>query len=219
MNPTRFDRTETRQNGAVLLEYRAREASASPEPGMTALDELPMEDLARMAGAASGRPSADLGSAFLLSNGWQSWSPGWELGPGERVERARFIRRLNIYTDHPALRPARGEVLSSFLGWVRSGRDYLALASLPAGTPPVSFLFRRKTGSVSIQAYAEGAKFGRGELVARVRILRCEGYFELKDALRAAYAPYGLFGRLEFLAAPGEPLVPGGYESWYNHYA
>ncbi len=78
----------------------------------------------------------------------------------ETIERARFIR--GSYLHGPSGSPTPdGQVLSSFLGYVRTGRDYLALASLPAGTPPVSFLFHRRTGRVTILAYAEGARFSR----------------------------------------------------------
>ena len=233
MTPTRFDRTVLSERfagiGCAVLEYRAREGSADPEPRMTVLDELTPDELVRLAGGpvdeGGVRPPADepgvfdLRTAYILGNGWQSWSPGWELAPGERMERARFVGRLNVFTDHPGLVPRRGEVLASFLGYVRSGDEYLALASLPRGGPPVSFLFRRRKGTVSVLAYAEGHRFGAGDLAARILVVRARGWFALKDALREAYAPYDPFSRLAFLGAPGEPLVPGGYESWYNHYA
>lgn len=234
MNSKRFERNVRSAPLAgvpsAMLEYRAREGSPVPEPGMTLLDELGPADLVRLlAGPGSTRPADDGGTpdeapfdlsrAFILGNGWQSWSPGWELAPGERMERARFVRNLNIFTDHPGLVPRRGEVLASFLGYLRIGDDYLALASLPQGGPPVSFLFRRRNGTISFLAYAEGHRFEAGDPAARILVVRARGWFALKDALREAYAPYDQFSRLSFLGTPGEPLVPGGYESWYNHYA
>lgn len=221
MNAPRFERTVRKENGVTILEYRALKASTSPERGMSELDTLSVADLAELAGVPdTARPRfSDLRAARILSNGWQSWSPAWELGPGEKMERARLIRGLRIYTDHPARAPGRQEVLSSFLGYVRQDEDYLALASVPSGTPPVSFLFRRDRGTVSLLAYAEESLFRAGELVARVAVLHRPDYFALKDALKTLYAPYKLFDRLSFLGAPGTPLVPGGYESWYNHYA
>ena len=233
MTPIRFERTLRPESPAgleaVVLEYRAREASPDPEPPMTVLEELPLVELARLVGGAEAAPPGedtdctdgafDLDRDFILGNGWQSWSPGWELAPGETMERARFVGRLNVFTDHPGLVPRRGEVLASFLGYIRSGRDYLALASLPEGGPPVSFLFRRRKGTVSILAYAEGHRFRAGDPAARILVVRARSWFALKDALREAYAPYDQFSRLAFLGVPGESLVPGGYESWYNHYA
>lgn len=234
MTPIRFERivrsVPIRGVQAVALEYRARERSPTPEPRMSLLDELGPADLIRLLadsgsawpGDEAGNPdgaSFDLRKVFILGNGWQSWSPGWELAPGENMERARFIRRLNVFTDHPGLVPRRGEVLASFLGYLRSGEDYLALASLPQGSPPVSFLFRRREGTISFQVYAEGHRFEAGDPAARILVVRARGWFALKDALRQAYAPYDSFSRLSFLGAPGKPLVPGGYESWYNHYA
>ncbi|HSV56017.1 MAG TPA: alpha-galactosidase, partial [Magnetospirillaceae bacterium] len=228
MIPSRFDRTVSSPAHpadpripfrSAILEYRARSDSPGPEPRMTVLDELPVSELFRIAGGTEPEPFADLRSAFLLSNGWQSWSPGWELAPDERMERARVVRRLNIMTDHPGLIPRRDEVLASFLGYARVGEDYLALASIPDRTAPVSFLFRRNYGTVTILAYAEGGRYAAEDLAARVKVIHARGYFALKDALRDSYAPSGRFSRLAFLARPGEPLVPGGYESWYNRYA
>jgi alpha-galactosidase len=221
MKQSRFERTVRIDDGVSVLEYRARQASQVLEHGMTVLDELSVDELAEISGASGPAREAlhDLRTARFLSNGWQSWSPAWELERGEKMERARFIRGLRVYTDHPACIPARGEILSNFLGYIRKDDDYLALASVSEGTPPISFLFRRGQKRVAILAYAEGARFSEGELVARVDILHRHGYFDLKDALKQIYAPYKLFDRLAFLGKPGAPLIPGGYESWYNHYA
>ena len=160
MNPIRFERTVRSERFAdgdcAVVEYRSREASPDSEPPMTVLEELSVAELLRIAGGTDNTPredgagapdgAFDLNRDFILGNGWQSWSPGWELAPGESMERARFVGRLNVFTDHPGLVPRRGEVLASFLGYIRSGDDYLALASLPQGGPPVSFLFRRRKG-------------------------------------------------------------------------
>jgi len=63
----------------------------------------------------------------------------------------------------------------------------------------------------------EGA-FASGELIAEVVVAYVKGYFEAKDFLRNCFREYRHFERLAFLGHEGS-LVPGGYESWYNHYA
>ena len=69
-----------------------------------------------------------------------------------------------------------------------------------------------------VELNAKGGRFAKGGLVAEIRLFYREGYFAAKDALGDAFGAYGRFERLAFLGS-GARLVPGGYESWYNHYA
>jgi alpha-galactosidase len=157
----------------------------------------------------------------IFSNGWQSWCFAGELAAGERVPRARIIPNVAVYCDGPGPREGRSEVLSRFLTYIRAGESRLVLVSVgnPArATPPVSFRVDRESLDIRAEVCAEGARFAPGELVAELRLFYRDGYFEAKAALRDAFGGFRHFDRLAFLGS-GPSLVPGGYESWYNHYA
>jgi alpha-galactosidase len=194
----------------------------------TALFEAAFDELYALAGApAAARESFSDGDArTIFSNGWQSWCYAGELAAEERVLRARIATLINAYTDGPGPRESRGEVLSHFLAYVRSGDHRLVLVSRGSperATPPVAFRVDRASLAIGAEVAAEGASLARGEIVAEIRVFYREGWFGMKDALRDAFRGYGHFDRLAFLGSgvPGgtaERLVPGGYESWYNHY-
>jgi hypothetical protein len=73
MNPSVCDRQVRSESVGSLLEYRTKERSRSPEPGMTVLDELSMVELARLSGAPTRRPSA-------ISRTRPSWPTGGNPG-------------------------------------------------------------------------------------------------------------------------------------------
>jgi alpha-galactosidase len=208
--------------GRASLSFRASAAFEALEP-MTALARLSFGELcdAVDAGTDDRAAFADRDSLLFMADGWQSWSFAGEIDRSQRIRRNILVRGLNAMTAHPARAEERGEVLSHFFAWVRSGG--LRLAAFSANSPdralpPLSFAFSRSDLSLSIEAYAEGAAFQAGEAVAEVEIVLAGGYFELKDELRASFSRYRAFDRLAFLG-DGERLAPGGYESWYNHYA
>lgn len=242
---------ETIERGGIpTLRFKAARAFKAPSGagyGLAfrsawAFGTVSVAELERLAGGsaaadtvagAAGRFDARRDPVFC--NGWQSWSSSWELLPGERMRRARFIPKLNLFTDRPGLPVERDAVVSHFMCYLRAGDSYLALASRNSGGPPIAFRLDRGAGEggrgeFTLIAYAEGQDFTAGETVAEIAIIRSDGFFELRDALRGLFQDFNLFSRLAFLAKPGERgpaagagfshrLVPGGYESWYNHYA
>ncbi|TFG81691.1 MAG: alpha-galactosidase [Spirochaetales bacterium] len=217
-------RSVSEEDGVVALTYRTARDTAAPAGPAWTIDELTLKELESLTGYADGQaPLAhfDSRSAAILCNGWQSWSASRELLPDERIHRARFIPKLNIYTDRPGLPVERRTIVSHFLTYLRNNDDYLVLVSRNAGSPPVSFRVDRADGGrVQILLYAEGQSFRSGEPVADIRLIRRSGFFAVRDALKKVFAGFDLFSCLSFLGAPGAPrLVPGGYESWYNHYA
>ena len=217
----RFSLSIEAEGGLEILRLRAAEDLEISEAS-TRLFDASFAELCELAGVdgpgrdAFGRPE----EVTIFSNGWQSWSFAGELAASERLPRARIVPHIAVYCDGPGLLERRAEVLSRFLTYIRSGERRLVFAS--AGSPeramaPVSFRVDRTTLEIGSEINARGAAFARGELVAELRLFYCEGYFAAKDALRGIYAPYGQFERLAFLGS-GPSLVPGGYESWYNHY-
>lgn len=217
----RFSLSIEDAGGLVTLRFAAAQDLRLDE-GASRLFEAGFDELCELAGApadSSERIAADPGRT-ILSNGWQSWAFGGELAAGERVPRPRLVPRMSAYCDGPRQLEARGEVLSRFMTYVRSGEDalYLVSAGDPGrATPPISFRIDRASLGTSAEACARGGSFRAGDLVARLCLFFRSGYFEAKDTLREVFSPYRHFERLAFLGS-GERLVPGGYESWYNHY-
>ena len=187
-------------------------------------------ELLEYAGAADPRAFQDRKALMVIEFGWQSWSFGGEV-PVDEPRRIAF-RAVDLLTRayiRPAARLSKSAFLSHFVMGLRSGDSFILIASRgdpgPSGrgSAPLSFRLHRRDLSLDIEALAEGARYAAGEAVAEVRILSREGFFGAKDALRSIYADYRAFDRLSFLGhkAPGgrgDSLVPGGYESWYNHY-
>jgi Alpha-galactosidase len=225
----RFElKVEDFRGQAALRFTAARELAI--DSGATTLFEASLEelcDIARVPGPAReelvgtrARPRSRRSEPAILSNGWQSWCYGGELWPGERIARARIAPHINAYTDGPGPREGRLEILSRFVTYLRAGEHRLVLASRgsPEGpTPPVAFRWSRRERGLRAEVAAYGARFAKGALVAEIRLFYREGYIAAKDALRDVFRDYGHFQRLAFLGTGGS-LVPGGYESWYNHY-
>jgi alpha-galactosidase len=203
------------------LTFFAAESWAIGE-GSTSLFEADFGELCDLAGVELDvrRSFEAVSGRMIFSNGWQSWCFGGELTAGERVRRARIIPNIAVYCDGPGPFEARGEILSRFLTYIRAGDARLVLASTgrpERATPPVSFRVDRASLRIRAELGARGGRFAKGELVSEIRLFFRAGYFEAKDALREAFRGFGHFERLAFLGSGGS-LVPGGYESWYNHY-
>ncbi len=191
---------------------------------------------------------ADRERLAIQPGGWQSWSAGWELVGRESLpRRVRVVSELIKFTNRDGDEHGRREIVGHFLMYLRAGDDYLCLASRDGGAlPPVTWRIDRKAGRVTMEAYAPPAAFADGDEVAEVRVFRARGFFGLKDELRRIYGAER-FGRLGFLfggagrrgaaglpaagsgaagtgvigsgaCAYGKDSVPGGFESWYNHY-
>jgi alpha-galactosidase len=207
--------------GRAAFSFRAAADFEAREP-MTAIARIPFVELCSAVDAGTDDRAAfsDRESLLFMTDGWQSWSFAGEIDRSGRVRRNLLVRGLNAMTAHPARAEGRGEVLSHFFAWIRAGGLRLAVFSANSpdrALPPLSFAFSRDDLALSIEAYAEGASFKEGEVVAEVEAILADGYFELKDALRESFSRYRTFDRLAFLG-DGRRLAPGGYESWYNHY-
>jgi alpha-galactosidase len=181
------------------------------------------------------RRSFETETVMLYAGPWQSWSPGWELTPGERffskVRLIPLLRKLSaapwdIMPNGSAPRksasyfPSSGEVTGSFIMYLRAGSRYLVVADVSkSGTPPVCF-FVSKDRQVIQAALYTGAENNQNEsLAVELRVFLAHGYFNFKDEIKNLYYD-DRFKSLEFLSK-GQSIVsfrPGGYCSWYNHY-
>jgi alpha-galactosidase len=207
---------------SVALVLRARE-------GLVVAEEVPLlfstgfAELAELAKvpAAWRERLDDPRQRGIFSNGWQSWSYGGELFGKERVRPAWLITKLNRMVYREGARDRAGSVLSHLFTHVRVGEGRLVLVSrgsAPARAgAPIAFRINRRDLGIEVEAFAGGTRYEAGAVVAELRMAWREGFFAERDFLREVFAEHRHFYRLAFLENK-DGLVPGGYESWYNHY-
>jgi alpha-galactosidase len=181
------------------------------------------------------RRSFETETVMLYAGPWQSWSPGWELAPGERFSpKVRLIPLLRKLSAAPwdigpngsaprkneSYLPSASEVTGSFIMYLRVASRYLVVADVSkSGTPPVCFFISKDRQLIQAALYV-GAENSQDEnLAVELRVFLAHGYFNFKDEVKNLYYD-DRFKSLEFLCK-GQPIVgfrPGGYCSWYNHY-
>ncbi|MDR1636238.1 MAG: alpha-galactosidase [Treponema sp.] len=242
--------TETISGGRVHLRFSAGGNPASLVPGKKtgalvigswSFDELlslPPRGLSRNRGGvfkigAEAREAFGKGPLFIHSGGWQSWSPGWELCPGETLpRRVLILPELIKLTGREGGRPERGEITGHFIVYIRAGETCLCLASMEGGAgekklAPVSFRINGKKKRLNAEVFCPGKQWRAGETLAELCVFIAGSYFELKDTIAALYRQEGRFASLDFLYPQHIPRpgtyrragrAAGGYESWYNHY-
>jgi alpha-galactosidase len=213
----RFALTQRELGGQLSLTISAsRELAIGEEASL--LFETELAELAELALAPAGfaaEASKPARRNFIV-NGWQSWSFGGELASFERV-RPSYIKRFCLFSQGPAAAAPRHEVMSYFYFGIRAGETRLFLVSRNSGHAPLVFRADRGGTKLRVEAIAAGARYAAGDVVAELRLFCREGYFASKAAFRDIFADFRHFDRLAFLGHDGN-LVPGGYESWYNHY-
>jgi len=207
--------------GGMALRYR-HAGPAWIDPPARLIDELQLEQLLGMTDFSPEEKAAFAQRKHLaiLCNGWQSWSPSWELSGRERMPRQRRRDRFAPMIERPGDAPRRGRLRSHFIIIFRAGGLRLGLASRNAGTAPLGFEWSRKSGSLRLDLHSHGKARANGESLADLRLVWGRDYFEFKDRLAEAFRGCVPFERIAFLGArgAGRPM-PGGWESWYNHYA
>ncbi|MDR2403802.1 MAG: alpha-galactosidase [Spirochaetaceae bacterium] len=118
--------------------------------------------------------------------------------------------------------PGKDWLVGHFIAYMRSGDRYLCIASGEGGTlPPVTYHINREGRRIIMEIFCPGKSWAPQEAMAELWIFSVRGYFNLKDALGVLYRQEEAFRSLEFLRdgpASGKANLPGGYESWYNHY-
>jgi len=166
--------------------------------------------------------------------GWQSWSAGWELLGRERLpKKVALLPELLKLTNRDKEAPPKGKnwITGHFIIYLRVGERYLCIASNEGdGFAPVTFYINRKLQQITAEVFAPTKVWTQGETLAELNIFFAQGFFAFKDALKALYRQEQAFRTLDFLRvhegadAPGQHKptgkqnLPGGYESWYNHY-
>lgn len=173
--------------------------------------------------------------------GWQSWDAGWETMADERLPRyiPFLIPALKKYIEVPESAYKKDKEYGQFIIWLRWNNLYLVAASTgnaPSSAaqeenkpganttdialPPVQYELCRKTDTIACRLYSTGKIWKNGDKTAEISLFLAKNYFELKDTIRFLFrgARTGSQddSRFENLAFLGK--IPGGWESWYNHY-
>jgi alpha-galactosidase len=217
----RVTRSVSSGESGVRLQYR-HSGSAWTDPANRVIDEMSFRELFALAGLSSGEIEEfqDRNKLFIMSNGWQSWSPAWELLGRERVPPAFPLRKFGLFVDRPGQRSRRGAIHSHFYTYLRSGESYVGLFSRGESGAPVGFCLNRKSGSLRVDLHSKGKDRVPGALLAELRVVRAKGFFDLKDKVAAIYSGLCPFERLSFLKAKADrKTTVCGWESWYNHYS
>ena len=161
-----------------------------------------------------------IGEAWINVGGWQSWNPGFEVAPGKIQPSLtnRLIKPWNNYLVFPntTFKPDKNLVLAQFISYLRWGDFYLVFASVGNVSrvlPPVQFIFDRRDNTITIEICDKGNDWRRDDITAQIEIFTASSFFECKDKLREIYDSLH-FSKISHLGK-----TPGGWESWYNHYA
>ena len=162
----------------------------------------------------------NMSQAWINVGGWQSWNPGFEVAPGQQQPALtnKFIKGWNNYLVFPntTYKPDKNIVLGQFICYLRWGDFYLVFASVgnvARVLPPVQFIFDRSQNTITIEICDKGNDWRRDDITAQIEIFTASSFFECKDKLREIY------DSLHFSSISHLGKTPGGWESWYNHYA
>ena len=160
-----------------------------------------------------------LADAWINVGGWQSWNPGFEVEPGKKQEKlTTVIKGWNQYLVFPEskFKPSRNLVLGQFVCYARWNDFYICFVStgnISSTLPPVQFIFDRSQNKVSIEIADKNNNWKRDDITAKIEIFTADSYFDCKDKLKE------IFGNSHFEQIADLGPAPGGWESWYNHYA
>ncbi|MCR4735082.1 MAG: alpha-galactosidase [Treponema sp.] len=160
-----------------------------------------------------------LKTAWINVGGWQSWNPGYEIEPGKKQEKLTcFIKGWNQYLRFPEsnYQPSKKLVLGQFICYARWDDFYLCFASsgnVTSTLPPVQFIFNRSNNTVTIEIADKNNDWKRDDITAKIEIFTANSFFDCKDKLK------DIFGDSHFEQLRDLGKNPGGWESWYNHYA
>ena len=187
----------------------------------TVLGPLKIEEL-------TGSKTYSAETAWINIGGWQSWSPGFEIKPGQKQENltCHIIRPFNKYLTFPntSFKTSKNIVLGHFVIYLRWDDFYLVIAStgnIKNVLPPVQFIINRKENTVTLELCDTNKIWEKDEVQCQLEIFTAQSYFEAKKKLEQIFGSSdknsenyrARFEQIDFL---GKTSL--GWESWYNHY-
>jgi alpha-galactosidase len=155
---------------------------------------------------------------------------------GDMVETDKPV----VFTDPDVPKPRQRRAFGGrkawlsghFIAYLRAGDRYLCIVSKDGGAlPPVSFRIDRARRLISAEIFCPGKTWKTDDILAKITVFYAQGYFNFKDTIGRIFRQEENFKSLDFLRlhpdrenAGGNAgfrnklNLPGGYESWYNHY-
>ncbi len=238
-NISRTEKHSSTTAGTTILRYNYTFSGENPREADSEhrlVDTLRISELIEEITGSPVNPEVFNDDYAFYRTGWQSWDAGWETLADERCPKyiSFMIPALKKYIEVPETRYKKNMEYGQFIIWLRWNNMYLVAASTgrnlqpDAPLPPIQYELDRKGRCFSIYAYSNGKTWKNGENVAEISFFLAKSYFELKDTIRFLFrdarngehpgtnlVPNGE-ARFENLAFLGK--IPGGWESWYNHY-
>ncbi len=236
---TRQPETISTNNNVKILRCKYSFSGASqhePDSAHRLVDTLLISNLIEEITGKSADPALFNDDYAFYRTGWQSWDAGWETLSNERCPKyiSFMIPVFKRYIEVPESNFKKDMEYGQFIIWLRWNNMYLVAASTgrnsqpDAPLPPIQYELDRKGRRFSIFAYSNGKTWKEGETVAEISFFLAKSYFELKDTIR--YLFRGTNTGTQIGANTGDPndarfenlaflgKIPGGWESWYNHY-
>ena len=225
-------------NGCAVcnkIVYSSADSNSSPDIQNRILAELSIDSLVKEYVAPEAQEKCLKEDFYFYGGGWQSWGFGGELEPGSYLKPyIPVISQWLQYVTFPGKAPVKvlGKKPSSrrllngeFIIYLRWENTYLAVCSSARANdeilPPLKFYVDRKSRRIAVTAYSDGKKWAQGEKIAELTVFAADGFFALRDMIKAVYGDTSdsRFDSLRFLSSEKDSIKTCGWESWYNHYA
>ncbi len=204
--------------------------------GNTLLEEFSVADRAAICAGKTQEKNAftqdALKEAWINPGGWQSWAPGFEIGPREKrpVLYCSIIEQWTPYISVPGTPKKtlhdKKIILAQFVSYFRIGENYFFMISTGSVNrekilAPLQFEIDRKTFKVRVTAIDGGKEYNTGDEIAGAAFFTASSFFEARKVIESIFGSSDpssknyskRFDAYKFL---GEN--PRGWESWYNHY-
>lgn len=180
---------------------------------------------------------------FFYETGWQSWGFGGETEPGKfQPHYVPLIPQFKKYVNMPGgkcrsvITEKSKLLIGQFIVYFRWQNTYVVVASTGNShiahhslrtaqdqllLPPVEYTIDRKRRILTCSVDAVGKTWKCNELIAELAFFSVNSFFELRAVIKRLFGTTSdaRFSSLTFLSSDKTHLVPGGWESWYNHYS
>lgn len=193
----------------VSFQYLCADSDVGPDASARRIDTLTLDFLCDLLEA----PEITSRDVAWFADGFQSWSPSWELHGRHTHPRTRVLRILDRHILRDGEARGRGLLVGHGICYLRRGEEYLCLLSRGRGTAPMSFVIDRARGEIALELHSQGAAHRKGEALAEFVAFKRTSYFAFADAVEELLRDRHVMARARFLGSR-----TAGWCSWYNYY-